>query len=844
MKKLLALVLALVMSMSLVTISNAAFKDADKISNKEAVDVMAAVGVLAGYDNGEFGATDTLTRAQACKIIAYLDLGKDVAEALPAVQVFSDLSANNWAAKYVAYCADAGYVSGVGDNKFAPDEKVTGYQFGKMLLCALGYDQKVEEMTGSSWEIKVAKLMEKNSLSKGTSKLGSAVLTREEAAQYALNALKATCVEYDEKGSTIIAGDVTIINGAKKATSVAYKGADFAKYVAISGETSADETTDLTVELGEKLYKGDLTLAATGAATSDDFGRPVKTWEYKNAEVATSVTSAKAVFTADTKADDVVKALKGYKFNGTELKDKDTEIGSVTPISTVLTFSATTDKIAEKVADLTANGKVVEFYADSNKNINKIVVIEYTFDKVANVSTDSKGKTTYTIASSDYFTGDANKDDTAVLAGKVEKNDYVTYVVKTVNGVAKCYIYPTTNFDGKMTKYNRSDATITVAGTTYKTSSVAASTLTQASSFDGTANSKFYVDQYGFVVAVDGINDTQYAVIDSIAYVNASGVEGKGYAEARLVFVDGKTEVVRVKTIDGKTPVTALSSNPTEAAKQIVVHTTATNNSALAGEIYKYSINDGKYVLTTDTTATKASVTFAKGNPTIATGAYANNSTTYVVKTKDGNDNVWTVYTGFKTMPTSAAATSTDYAKNSDGDVVFVYVDATATSVGDTTSDVVFFFNNEYTVDKSDENNTYYEYTAILNGELKTVVATADLSASTNTLYKATLNDKGQVTAIAAATGAKYYQVTADGTAKGGVLSIDSAAINGVVTSATYVTYGDDTTVYFVHTDSKTVNTGSIESVKDNATLYVKTVENDSTAKGYTVSVAYVLVND
>ena len=836
MKKLLALVLALVMSMSLVTISNAAFKDADKISNKEAVDVMAAVGVLAGYDNGEFGATDTLTRAQACKIIAYLDLGKDVAEALPAVQVFSDLSANNWAAKYVAYCADAGYVSGVGDNKFAPDEKVTGYQFGKMLLCALGYDQKVEEMTGSSWEIKVAKLMEKNSLSKGTSKLGSAALTREEAAQYGLNALKATCVEYDEKGSTIIAGDVTIINGAKKAKAVE-SAEDYSKVI---DETVGSTTSVWTVQLGEKLYKGDLTLAATGAATSDDFGRPVKTWEYKNAEVATSVTSAKAVFTADTKADDVVKALKGYKFNGTELKDKDTQIGSTTTAIDSLTFSAATDKIAEKVANLTANGKVVEFYADSNKNINKIVVIEYTFDKVANVSTNNKGKTTYTINSSEYFTGDANKDDTAVLAGKVEKNDYVTYVIAN----SKCYIYPTTNFDGKMTKYNRSDATITVAGTTYKTSAATVSALTAASSFDGTANSKFYVDQYGFVVAVDGINDTQYAVIDSIAYVNASGVEGKGYAEARLVFVDGKTEVVRVKTIDGKTPVTALSGNATEQAKQIVVSATATANSALAGEIYKYSINDGKYVLTKDTTATKDSVTFAKGNPTIATGAYANNSTTYVVKTKDGDDNVWTVYTGFKTMPTSAAATTTDYAKNSDGDVVFVYVDATATSVGDTTSDVVFFFNNEYTVDKSDENNTYYEYTAILNGELKTVVATADLSASTNTLYKATLNDKGQVTAIAAATGAKYYQVQANGTAKGGVLGIDSAAINGVVSAATYVTYGDDTTVYFVHTDSKTVNTGSIESVKDNATLYVKTVENDSTAKGYTVSVAYVLVND
>ena len=75
MKKLLALVLALVMSLSLVTISNAAFKDADSIDNKEAVEVMNAVGVLIGDEKGNFNAKDTLTRAQAAKIIAYLDLG-------------------------------------------------------------------------------------------------------------------------------------------------------------------------------------------------------------------------------------------------------------------------------------------------------------------------------------------------------------------------------------------------------------------------------------------------------------------------------------------------------------------------------------------------------------------------------------------------------------------------------------------------------------------------------------------------------------------------------------------------------------------------------------------------
>ena len=72
MKKLLALVLALVMSMSLVTISNAAFKDADSIDYKEAVDVMNAVGVFVGDEKGNFNPKENLTRAQAAKIISYL----------------------------------------------------------------------------------------------------------------------------------------------------------------------------------------------------------------------------------------------------------------------------------------------------------------------------------------------------------------------------------------------------------------------------------------------------------------------------------------------------------------------------------------------------------------------------------------------------------------------------------------------------------------------------------------------------------------------------------------------------------------------------------------------------
>ena len=56
MKKFLSLVLALVMTMSLVTVSAGAkdFTDSSKIQYAEAVDVMSAAKVIDGYTDGTF----------------------------------------------------------------------------------------------------------------------------------------------------------------------------------------------------------------------------------------------------------------------------------------------------------------------------------------------------------------------------------------------------------------------------------------------------------------------------------------------------------------------------------------------------------------------------------------------------------------------------------------------------------------------------------------------------------------------------------------------------------------------------------------------------------------------
>ena len=866
MKKLLALVLALVMSMSLVTISNAAFSDAADIDYKEAVDVLAAVGVLEGSD-GKFDPKAELTREQAAKIIAYLDLGKSTAEALPAVKVFNDVEASRWSAKFVAYCADAGYINGVGNGNFDPTGKLTGYAFGKLLLCALGYDATIEEMTGASWTIKVAKLMESNSLTKGTSKLGSAVLTREEAAQYALNALKATMVEYDEKGSTITAGDVTIVTGAKKAQAVTTEES-YGK--AIKTEYQANGTTPVTkqsVQLGEKLYKGDLTLAATGAATSDDFGRPVKTWQYKNDDVASSASDAAATFTAKTKAADVAKALKGYKFNGTELKDKDTKIGSnySSAIGTVLTFSSADDKIAEKIETLTANGKVVEFYAtgSDDKAIDKIVVIEYTVTKFTGTSTNAAGDVTYKfdVLGSRVDYADENKTDTIKVMGTLTKDEYVTYVTPAGSG-KPTYVYPTTKFEGTQTSFNTNKNTIVVSGTTYGVANGVkkdASHNVAVSDFatsDKAAN--YYVDQFGFVVKTDAVaTETKYLVVSAIAKVQGLSDE----IQANVIFADGTTDTVKVSK--------AVNESAEDKTSAIETSAGSTTAASFKNVVCTYKIDSkGKYEITAVKTETGSSAAVEtwneakdvtkKGSPVVE--AYStiavDNATVFVVKTGTGSDVKYTVYTGYANVPSISAANSKtvaiDYAMK-DGAVKFVYIDASAAAsvTADSSSGtIVYILDTDYsTSGKSDEQT--YTYNAVVDGK-KTPITTSTTKDSGGSndlavgLYKVTATDKdGNAKTLVKqsagnGSGDDFKAVTTF------TSSTDTDAKNGVVKIAgiTYI-YDGGETVYVIDADSN-VSEGTVESLSlgtnaaDYAAVYVKKVSNNTTANE--IEVMYIVM--
>ena len=191
MKRLIALCLALLLLLSALPLAGAAFKDEASIDDgfKKAVAKMSDAKILSGFEDGTFGPSKTLTRAQAAKILCVMLEGAEKADALTKTETgFSDVPATHWAAKYVAYCVDKGIVAGVGDGKFDPDGKLSSGAFAKMLLVAYGKDGS--KFTGAEWLKNVQEATTPTfytyQLDKG---LSNDPMQRQEAAQLAFNAM-------------------------------------------------------------------------------------------------------------------------------------------------------------------------------------------------------------------------------------------------------------------------------------------------------------------------------------------------------------------------------------------------------------------------------------------------------------------------------------------------------------------------------------------------------------------------------------------------------------------------------------------------------------------------------
>ena len=810
MKKLLALVLALVMSMSLVTISNAAFKDADKIDYKEAVDVMNAVGVFIGDEKGNFNAKENLTREQAAKIIAYLELGSKAADALVGGATFTDVASSRWSAGFVGYCAQAGIVSGVGDSKFDPAGQLTALQFGKMLLVELGYDAKAEGMVGTDWAINTSKLMAGTKLMDGISGSVNQVLTREKAAQMCLNALEAPTVEYDTKGSNIIVNGAEINFGASEPS---YVTNTIAKEQTISSEKLTNNG-GYTIELGEKLYKN---LKKIG--TTDDFGRPATKWTWKSESVGTYADAADLSYTKAVKASDIYKDLNlsdtvaaknvTVWVNGEQVSAASLDIkkGSETKIGA---------KLYDAKNGTNGNGVLTEVFYDDVADTMVITQIVTYIGEVAKTVKATDKRDAYVVITAK--TGDNNaytmpKDSKGIKASPLEfetdetfaDDTYVLYTysfkaeaVKSLAAAEKVegYVTKTINSASDLDKNNG----MTISGTEYKMS------LATAGEALGNVSVKndytVYLDQYGYIIYVEQVQELgSYALV--LATANKGSFIGN---KAQLLLTDGTVKFVDTdenyasgtKKIPNNTIVT-FRENSDKTYTLRAVKTTQTNS------------NDKEFSMTNDL----AGITVETNKM-----VYANSASQFVVSDKKdytsnyANIDDWTAYTGIKNAPTvkSAYGTAASYAdvdvyyyckSGSMVTVMFIIPSQNATVIdGSKTS---LYLSQKSRSDLiHDTDGDYFTYNAVVDGKIETVKVDVDAKCGSTTADKLdglysdyTVSSKGYIT------GLTQYG-TYDGTssakaALNSVTGIDKTSKEyTVIVGGKTITCADDMKVFYV----------------------------------------------
>ena len=696
MKKFLSLVLALVMAMSLVTVSAGAkdFTDSDSISGEdyaEAIDVMSALQIIDGYEGGAFQPQGTLTRGAAAKIIACMMLGKTTAEALGnQAAPFKDVPVGSTFAGYIAYCVEAGIIDGYADGTFRPSNKLTGFAFLKMLLTAMGYDSKIEGFTGTNWTVNVARRAIENGLTKGNDNfVGTALATREEACLYAVNTIKATLVEYENKGSQITINGATIATGASSPKVVTSVNASQATSINndeyVTGATGQNRT--YTVEFGEK-YMPKLSLKSG----SDDFVRSNHTWNYDGKKIGTYAETADLTYNKKVASDTIYDDLGLTSTVVAELYLDGVRQADFTVQNNNTTKTGDTGLLTQvwKSGDFNSAGVWVTTV--------KITQVHYYVGDVVSKTAATKTKDAYvTIAAR----GDQGYPAGNFYTEDFKTDDVVIYNYTRMSGIAADKrvqnVAVAETATGTLSSFTSGDSA-TVGGTKYDYSCTIAREAAQASiNTDVTV----VLDPFGYAIDVDGKTDENYAVV--LNYHT-----GLHY-EATLLFADG-------------------------TVKDVVLNGAyAGNADGYVGDIVSYTLKSSdRYALTEKADAGNATVAIKNGDYTFAYNStsanrYANGKTIFLVKTVDANGNaLYNAYEGIKNVPSvtvKTASVATVFCKNGDASLpaTVVYVDATAkdTTVLNPASDVVFLKGNDdsYTYDSSI--GTYYQFEGTLNGELK-----------------------------------------------------------------------------------------------------------------------------
>ncbi len=284
-KRALSLALASVMLLGMMVVgtSAASYPDVDENDNVEAIEVLNAVNVMIG-DRGNFRPDAAVNRHEMAVIMAKLVLGNEVADNYVGSHPFTDTFP--WADKYVAACYENGIVTGTSKTTFSGNQPLTAVQAAAMMLNALGY--KDLNKGADDWRAPLVSMANQLRLFNGVTSKPNEQLNRNQVAQLVLNTLKSPVVDLKDGTFNISDGNGQIIVTGGNREYIVRSSRESYAYAINSTESAGNSASGVqgaTIELGEHLYNGKLRLEDA----ADDFDRPARQWEYDGKLVGTYV---------------------------------------------------------------------------------------------------------------------------------------------------------------------------------------------------------------------------------------------------------------------------------------------------------------------------------------------------------------------------------------------------------------------------------------------------------------------------------------------------------------------------------------------------------------------------
>ena len=670
-KKVLALVLAVVMIMGVVTVASAkTYKDADKEAYKtyaDAIDALSSLKILDGFEDGEFKADRTFNRAQAAKIVAIVhnaatngkikDQTAISALYSNAQNPFVDCN-TSWALPYINYCRITGLADGMTATTYAPKRELTGVQWLKLMLTTLNFDTAKEGYTGTGWDVNVLNRANEIGLTAGLAKDWKAIapIKRGEAAQILYNALTKYLVEYgqlvknnyDTTGKYYKTAFISNEQVAKSGFTLAEKmgisitratdkfrrpgyawsyGSWAAFYMdapvntyttavtmcdILKNDMKVPETSDKSVVLNGYV-KGDTTKGTVGQLMGGKEATALNYYAVDGFKYTTWNTNS--FVTLQHKADKSCKVLgdnwKAPIFGGqgdlTQVFA--TEDGWV--ITTIHTFLAKVTNVNknDKYSHATGETTALNVYVDREFDVPDYGA-EWTTEASTSGASFKKGDMVL-VTTSFKNTEATNLVEGAMSLREQSRNYFYSKIVDVVAAEAKT---------GKLT--GASDATypetVSIDGTKYPTNCRFVLGKTDAMNIKNDGKTyTFYLDTYGNVIGrVDNTTAASYVVMDRIYGVHENG---KFALKADLYDLDGKAiegadvaiagSFAEAKDAYDKAGTYSGTPNWNYPNDNLIYMVSAHNDGNLVNSLYSYTLSDkGVYTLTWVGDATSADI--------------------------------------------------------------------------------------------------------------------------------------------------------------------------------------------------------------------------------------------